>query len=473
MGTEDGRVTGNLTIEDRARAGRVWIAAWSSGNGRRRRKLLGPAWVKDSGRKTARGAVVWRAKDGTAPYGALTPRAAQDALEELLEAERKKQLRRPIQAGKTFGEAGEAFVRHAASVGGKRGEVSPSTLRGYRSILGVLASDFPPDLALVKITQRQLEEYQERLLTEPPAGRLEPLHRSTVRHRMIVLRMILKRAVDLGWLGDNPAQKLEIIPQPPADSDFNVLEPSQVEAVARAVASVEDDEIPHYRHADGSEHIVDRGGLEAMTERRLLYADVVRVAAYTGLRLGELRALRWRDVDFANATLHVRRNAPTSAPAGSKVKAPKSRHSRSVPLIDVAATVLDRVSRHLEEHGLPTDAEALVFPTREAAMLDDVRIRKAFYRGLDAAGLGHMRQKDNPMTFHDLRHVFGTIAVRAFPVTDVQAFMGHQSITTTMRYVHHVPRHDAAAKLSAAFAVDLAPVVGAADMAPSSDDDIR
>ena len=106
-------------------------------------------------------------------------------------------------------------------------------------------------------------------------------------------------------------------------------------------------------------------------------------------------------------------------------------------------------------------------------MLDDVRIRRAFYRGLDAAGLGHMRQKDNPMTFHDLRHVFGTIAVRAFPVTDVQAFMGHQSITTTVRYVHHMPRHDAAAKLSAAFAVDLAPVVGAADMAPSSDDDIR
>lgn len=255
---------------------------------------------------------------------------------------------------------------------------------------------------------------------------------------MIVLRMILKRALDLGWLGGEPGREARDHPAAQADPDFNILEPSQVEAVARAVASVTPEEIPHYRHTAEAEPVVDQNDLATMTERRRLYGDVVRVAAYTGLRVGELRALRWRDVDFANATIHVRRNAPTSAPAGSKIKAPKSRHGRSVPLIDAAATVLDGVSRHLEEHRLPTDAEALVFPTREGGLLDDSRVRKTFYRGLAAANLGHLREKDNPMTFHDLRHVFGTIAVRAFPVTDVQAFIGHQSITTTMRYVHHV-----------------------------------
>ncbi len=53
--------------------------------------------------------------------------------------------------------------------------------------------------------------------------------------------------------------------------------------------------------------------------------------------------------------------------------------------------------------------------------------------------------------------------LRTTPAADVQAFMVHQSNTTTMRYIHHVPRHDAAAKLSAAFAGELTPVVGAAD----------
>jgi hypothetical protein len=52
-------------------------------------------------------------------------------------------------------------------------------------------------------------------------------------------------------------------------------------------------------------------------------------------------------------------------------------------------------------------------------------------------------------TFHDLRHTFGTMAAQVWPLHDVQAFMGHADITTTMIYAHHVPTHDAAARFSA------------------------
>jgi integrase len=55
-------------------------------------------------------------------------------------------------------------------------------------------------------------------------------------------------------------------------------------------------------------------------------------------------------------------------------------------------------------------------------------------------------------SFHDLRHTFGTLAVRSAPVTDVQHWMGHADLATTMRYVHYVPQHDNAARLTAAFA---------------------
>ena len=76
-------------------------------------------------------------------------------------------------------------------------------------------------------------------------------------------------------------------------------------------------------------------------------------------------------------------------------------------------------------------------------------MRRPFYQGLEDAGLGELRRKAEPMVFHDLRHTFGTLAVQAFALSDAMAYMGHAHIQTTMIYVHHIPRHDAAQRLSA------------------------
>jgi hypothetical protein len=76
------------------------------------------------------------------------------------------------------------------------------------------------------------------------------------------------------------------------------------------------------------------------------------------------------------------------------------------------------------------------------------RLRERFYAALGGAGLGDQRAGANPMVFHDLRHTFGTLAVEVWPLHDVQAYMGHADIQTTMIYVHHQPRASAADKLS-------------------------
>jgi integrase len=73
--------------------------------------------------------------------------------------------------------------------------------------------------------------------------------------------------------------------------------------------------------------------------------------------------------------------------------------------------------------------------------MDDSALRRRYYAALQAAGVEHLR-------FHDLRHTFGTLAVQEFPLSDVKAYMGHADIATTMIYVHHVPQHDAADRLS-------------------------
>ena len=79
-------------------------------------------------------------------------------------------------------------------------------------------------------------------------------------------------------------------------------------------------------------------------------------------------------------------------------------------------------------------------------------LRRRFYAALDRAGLGRLREGDRPFVFHDLRHVFGSRAAKAFTISDVQAMMGHTHVSTTMRYVHHRPGADDAARLSAVFA---------------------
>jgi hypothetical protein len=72
--------------------------------------------------------------------------------------------------------------------------------------------------------------------------------------------------------------------------------------------------------------------------------------------------------------------------------------------------------------------------------MDESALRRRFKDGLKQAKL-------KPLRLHDLRHTFGTLAVQAFPLSDVRAYMGHADIATTMIYVHHVPQHDAADRL--------------------------
>jgi integrase len=88
-----------------------------------------------------------------------------------------------------------------------------------------------------------------------------------------------------------------------------------------------------------------------------------------------------------------------------------------------------------------------VFIGETGGKLHDGAMREGLYDALEAAKISRDRGTGKLFVFHDLRHTFGTLAVQAFPLSDVQAYMGHADIDTTMLYVHHTPQHDAADKL--------------------------
>ena len=182
------------------------------------------------------------------------------------------------------------------------------------------------------------------------------------------------------------------------------------------------------------------------------FGAAILVAGFTGLRTGEVRALRWRDVNFAGSSIRVQRNKP----AGGKEGAPKSGKVRSVPLMDDAARELDALSRREAFVG-PDDP---VFCNDAGEMLGEDAFRRALYSALEEAGIDRESfPARGGFTFHDLRHTFGTLAAQVWPLHDVQAFMGHADIQTTMRYLHHVPKHDAGARFTDFIRQELSPNV--------------
>ena len=315
-------VSGHIELISRKR-GDQWYAKYRLPSGRQVKKRLGPAWTE---------------KDGRPPAGYFTRKTAQAELDAILTDARRGEIHDPgDNSGKTFEDAVAEWLRYVED----ERERAPSTLRDYRNTAeGALTTEFGAETPVGKIDQDRIDRYRQRLLTE---GKLS---RRTVQKQMVLLHGIFKRARQLRWIGENPAENVERV-QLKRSGEFNVLTVEQVEAVARAA----EDE---------------------------LTAAAIKVAAYTGLRTGELRALRWGDVDFATANLHVRRNLPVGGGEGL----PKSGKVRSVPLMDHAARELDSLSRRPHFVG-PTDR---VFCSQTGDALGEDRLAEGPVRRSERSG---------------------------------------------------------------------------------------
>ncbi len=96
----------------------------------------------------------------------------------------------------------------------------------------------------------------------------------------------------------------------------------------------------------------------------------------------------------------------------------------------------------LKTCGAHTAKNDLVFISREGTHVDGSALRRRYLATLEAAGLRQLR-------FHDLRHTFGSLAINVASIVQVQAWMGHADIKTTMRYLHHKSRADDAQRCPA------------------------
>ena len=160
------------------------------------------------------------------------------------------------------------------------------------------------------------------------------------------------------------------------------------------------------------------------------YSLFLETAIRTGLRLGELLGLQWRDVDLRRGILEVRRQW-TRDGNYSEPKTPAA--IRSVPL---AAEMVKK----LAEQKLATDYSADDEPVFASSTGRPLNHRNVAQRGFEAAAkeAGLIADGQPRVTFHDLRHAFASIMIeRGLSSTVLVRVMGHRDATTTERkYVH-------------------------------------
>lgn len=289
----------------------------------------------------------------------------------------------------TLEEAAARYVAHAERRGRK-----PSTCQNIESATRVHLAPFFRGKVIDAIRHEDVVD----LLAVLAGKGLAP---KTIRNVIASLSAICNfaRAPQRRWASSNPCEGLEL-PAVALSTEIRFLTLEQVDAL-----------------------------IANLPQSPFLEIDqaLLLVAALTGLRKGELVALRWRDVDWAARRVRVRRNYTRG-----EFGVPKSRRSaRAIPLADQAASALRRLRANSNWRG---DDDLVFAHPDTGGVLAKSNISRRMHVALKAAGL------DETHRFHDLRHTFGTHAAAAgVPMRTLQEWMGHADHATTLIYADYSP----------------------------------
>jgi integrase len=366
-------------------------------------------------RRTKAGAENWYGKwyaDGRQVFRRIGPKRPPGGTTGLTRRDAEKRLRE-LQADVApaprervgVAEAGEALIAHLVALGRKA-----ATVEAYESMLRVHLAPHFAGRSLDAIGTDDLEAFVRAKAAEGKSAK-------TIRNALGLLHSVFEFALRKGWAKANPCKLIDK-PRDDGDAEIRFLDPEELNAVFRAEAEGEDDLAPTLA---------------------LMYL----AAGMTGLRQGELIALRWRDVDWAAGKIRVRRSY-----VRGEFGSPKSRRgSRSTPLADELARELDR---HFKASAFQGDDDLVFAHPRLGGPLDRTKVRKRFKAALRRAGVREVR-------FHDLRHTFGTrMAAAGVPMRTLQEWLGHRDAKTTQIYADYAPSEREREWVEAAFARDTA-----------------
>jgi integrase len=291
--------------------------------------------------------------------------------------------------------------RNPARSTGGRGRLAPSTFEGY---LVNIRRHIVPRLGERTLASLRTEDVDE-LAAELEAEGKAP---GTVRNVLVPLRKMLADAVRQGLIVANPAAGADL---PPAQ-DFagKEIPPAHTDAIRAALLELAPSDPLRNEPDSFSVHLFD-------------------VALGTGLRLGELRALRFGDIDRDRRLLRVERSYSIG-----ELRRPKTEAGvRSVPLFPSVDSALRALASRAVERGRYAPEELVFATTRGTPLHPSNFNRRTWQPAVRRAGLAAEGYR-----FHDLRHTCVSRLVGAgADIKLVQALAGHANpLITLKRYSH-------------------------------------
>jgi len=302
-----------------------------------------------------------------------------------------------------------------------RAEVSPNTHERYADIVRGFLVPAIGNLPLSKLTAAHIQTaYNRWAETGRRDGKDGGLSARTRRHIHRILKSALSRAVKQQLVARNAAVLIDRLPKVERQ-EMTALSGEQSQRLLAAIA------------------------------RTRVYWPVM-IALSTGMRRGEILALRWRNTDLDRGSIRVVENLEQTK-AGLRFKSPKTERPRVITLPAFAIDELRRLKGQQAEElltlGIRQDDAALVCARADGEPIQPRSLTHEFTHLM-------VRVKDLPrVRFHDLRHSHATQLLLAGVHPKIaQERLGHSTITTTLDLYSHVTetmQEDAAAKIDAVF----------------------
>lgn len=265
------------------------------------------------------------------------------------------------------------------------------------------------DLPMTDLTQKMVEVWR--------ANRLKTVQKATAARELNTLKGVYSKAMEWGDIHFNPL--LGIKTTGSSDPITRYLSKDEEKDLLKALDDREEEARQErrtansWRKARNYPTLPDLNGSEFVDYLK----PAVLLAKNTGMRKGEMLALKWSDIDLTHHFIYVR-----SATA-------KGEKHRKIPLNRTATDTM----KNWKKQAHPV----YVFSIENDEPLKD--LKNSWGGVVKRAGIRGFR-------WHDLRHDFASrLVMSGVDLNTVRELLGHSSITTTLRYAHLAPEHKAAA----------------------------